>query len=560
MSFQITDQTACLSRRKIVTVFITCAAVDLASLIDQNALAVALPRISSALGSGDQISWIVVAYFITATSFQLLYSSLSNIWSRKLVLLAGLGIFFTGSLAASFVTNITQLIIFRAFTGIGGGGLITLVQIIVGDVVSLRERGKWQGILGAVVALSHGVGPIIGGKIISYSADSWRWIFRLNLFTSAFTTLMVLFFMPLKKVEGHWKAKLKSIDFFGAALNLSGSILLILGLSWGGVNFSWLSLRIIFTLSIGGILMIAFLLWQWKGAKQPILPLGIFKSRMVMGITYATFACGWNYLVQIFLIPTFYQLAYGYSPLKAASMLIPVTLVQTASSTLSGLFVTWRGRYREPLIFGYSMWALGIGLHSSLSPSSSLAMQLGYAVLTGFGAGQTFQPSLIAIQAGKASCIVSYLTSRIFIIEVNEISMHYFIRDIGGTFGLAVAGTIISKSVRDTLAQAVEKGHTNLSTVQVEMILKDPTRVIFAKNELPSTTADMIHTLVLSAYLRAFRRVFYLGTALGVSTFLVAIFFIPQVDLSNNKSEEEERQAKSNESQTNEKNSADVGV
>ncbi|RKF74010.1 Efflux pump dotC [Golovinomyces cichoracearum] len=547
MSFQITDQTACLSRRKIVTVFITCAAVDLASLIDQNALAVALPRISSALGSGDQISWIVVAYFITATSFQLLYSSLSNIWSRKLVLLTGLGIFFTGSLAASFVTNITQLIIFRAFTGIGGGGLITLVQIIVGDVVSLRERGKWQGILGAVVALSHGVGPIIGGKIISYSADSWRWIFRLNLFTSVFTILMVLFFMPLKKVEGHWKAKLKSIDFFGAALNLSGSILLILGLSWGGVNFPWLSLRIIITLSIGGILMIAFLLWQWKGAKLPILPLGIFKSRMVMGITYATFACGWNYLVQIFLIPTFYQLAYGYSPLKAASMLIPVTLVQTASSTLSGLFVTWRGRYREPLIFGYSMWALGIGLHSSLSPSSSLAMQLGYAVLTGFGAGQTFQPSLIAIQAGFlcTSCLI-----------INE----FFIRDIGGTFGLAVAGTIISKSVRDTLAYAVEKGHTNLSTVQVETILKDPTRVIFAKNELPSTTANIIHTLVLSAYLRAFRRVFYLGTALGVSTLLVAIFFIPQVELSNNKSEEEDRQAKSNESQTNEKNSADVGV
>ncbi|RKF74557.1 Efflux pump dotC [Golovinomyces cichoracearum] len=552
MSFQITDQTAYLSRRKIVTVFITCAAVDLASLIDQNALAVALPRISSALGSGDQISWIVVAYFITATSFQLLYSSLSNIWSRKLVLLAGLGIFFTGSLAASFVTNITQLIIFRAFTGIGGGGLVTVVQIIIGDVVSLRERGKWQGILGAVVALSHGVGPIIGGKIISYSADSWRWIFRLNLFTSIFTILMVLFFMPLKKVEGHWKAKLKSIDFFGAALNLSGSILLILGLSWGSVNFPWLSLRIIITLSIGGILMIAFLLWQWKGAKLPILPLGIFKSRMVMGITYATFACGWNYLVQIFLIPTFYQLAYGYSPLKAASMLIPVTLVQTASSTLSGLFVTWRGRYREPLIFGYSMWALGIGLHSSLSPSSSLAMQLGYAVLTGFGAGQTFQPSLIAIQAGVSKEHMAVITG------VRR-QVVFFIRDIGGTFGLAVAGTIISKSVRDTLAYAIEKGHTNLSTVQVEMILKDPTRVVFAKNELPSTNVNMIHTLVLSAYLRAFRRVFYLGTALGVSTLLVAIFFIPQVELSNNKSEEEQ-QAKSNDSQTNEKNSADMGV
>ncbi|TQS35161.1 hypothetical protein Golomagni_04425 [Golovinomyces magnicellulatus] len=177
MSYQITDQTTSLPRRKIVTVFLTCAAVDFVALIDQNALAVALPKISSALGAGDQISWIVVAYFITATSFQLLYSSLSSIWSRKLVLLTGLGIFFISSLAASFVTNITQLIFFRALSGIGGGGLVTLVQIIIGDVVSLRERGKWQGILGAVVALSYGIGPIIGGRITSYSADSWFVVF-----------------------------------------------------------------------------------------------------------------------------------------------------------------------------------------------------------------------------------------------------------------------------------------------------------------------------------------------------------------------------------------------
>lgn len=295
--------------------------------------------------------------------------------------------------------------------------------------------------------------------------------------------------------------------------------------------------------------MIVFILWQWKGAKLPILPLDIFKSRIVVGATYATFACGWNYLVQIFLIPTFYQLAYGYSPLKAASMLLPVTLLQTVSSTLSGLVVTWRGRYRESLIFGYTIWALGIGLHSSLSPSSSLLMQLGYALVTGFGAGHTFQPSLIAIQAGVGQEHMAVITG-----------VRSFIRDIGGTFGLAVAGSIISKSVRDTLAYTIEGGNTNLSAVQVEMILKDPTRVIFEQNELQSANSNMIHTLVLSAYLRAFRRVFYLSTALAVSTILVAIFFIPQVELSKNRSEEEEQQIKSNESQTNEKNSADVGV
>ncbi|RKF62436.1 Efflux pump dotC [Erysiphe neolycopersici] len=560
---EVADQTTSLSRSKIATVFLTCSAVDFAALFDQNTLAVALPVIGASLGASSQVSTIAAAYFITATSFQLIYGRLSDIWSRKLILIAGIAIFFLGSLGTSLARNITEFIAFRALTGIGGGGLVTLVQIIVGDVVSLRERGRWQGILGSVVAITYGISPIIGGKIASSSSDSWRWIFRLNLFTTAFTALMVIFFLPLKKVEGHWKSKLKIVDFFGAALSLAGSSLIIIGLSWGGVIFPWLSLHVIITLTLGGLTMMAFLLWEWKGAQLPVLPREIvlsffkptkllmhftvkmFNSRMVQATTVTTFTCGWNYFVQIFFIPSFYQLAYGYTPLRAAAMLLPIVVVQTVSSTLGGLIVTWRGRYRESLIFGYVLWCIGLGLHSSLCSSTGLAVQLIYGSLLGFGAGHTFQPSLIAMQAAVGKENLAVITG-----------VRSFIRDLGGTFGLAIAGSIINHSLRKVLSYAALNGQAVLSSQQINEILEDPSQSSSLKDSGYLEKADAIRSLVLSGYFAGFRRVFYLSTALATVAIVATVFFIPQIDLSVEEKEEIEKARNS----SNDKNKDDNSI
>jgi MFS family permease len=247
------------------------------------------------------------------------------------VLFVGLGIFFFGSLAASLAQTATQLIVFRAFTGVGGGGLMTVAQMIVSDVVPLRERGKYQGILGAVVALANGIGPVIGGALSSISDDSWRWIFRLNLPLTALTTLCVLFFMPLRKVTGDWKLKLKAIDFVGASLALAGTAVLLLGLTWGGGEYPWDSAHVIATLVIGFAVCVVFMLWQWKGARYPLVPMHIFKSRIVNGACLTMFINGWNFLVQVYYIPTFYQLVFNYSTVKSGAMLLPITLMQSRS-------------------------------------------------------------------------------------------------------------------------------------------------------------------------------------------------------------------------------------
>ncbi|POS85820.1 hypothetical protein EPUL_003722 [Erysiphe pulchra] len=319
---EVADQATSLSRGKIAIVFLTCSAVDFAALFDQNTLAVALPIISSSLGASSQLSSIAAAYFITATSFQLLYGRLSDIWSRKLILIAGIAIFFLGSLGASLAKSVTEIIAFRALTGIGGGGLVTLVQIIVGDVVSLRERGRWQGIL-------------------------------------------------------------------------------------------------------------------------------------------------------------------------------------------------------ESLIFGYMLWCIGLGLHSSLRPSTGLAVQLVYGFLLGFGAGHTFQPSLIAMQAAVSKDNMAVITG-----------VRSFIRDLGGTFGLAIAGSIISHSLREVLSKATLYNQEILSSQQINEILKGP----IDSGILEKT--DTIRSLVLSGYFAGFRRVFYFSTALAIVTIVATVFFIPQVELSVEEKEE----------------------
>ncbi|KHJ30561.1 putative mfs drug transporter [Erysiphe necator] len=340
--------------------------------------------------------------------------------------------------------------------------------------------------------------------------------------------LMVVFFLPLKKVDGNWKSKIKTVDFLGVLLTLAASSLTILGLSWGGVVYPWLSVHVIVSLILGTLSAVAFLLWEWKGAQLPLLSVMIFKSRMVQATTVITFLSGWNYLVQTFFIPSFYQLAYGYTPTRAASMLLPIILVQTASSTLSGLVVSWRGRYRESLIFGYILWSISLGLHSSLTPSSNLATQLGYGFLLGFGTGHCFQPSLIAMQASVTKEYMAVITG-----------VRSYLQCLGGTFGLAITGSILNRILLNAFDYASKHGLAALSSEQIKQILRNPTSLASITDSKILDKADVIKSLTLEAYFDGFRRIFYLSTALGIIPIIVTIFFIPQVELKTEKRPQE---------------------
>ncbi|EAT81737.1 hypothetical protein SNOG_11238 [Parastagonospora nodorum SN15] len=469
------EQTNYVPQKVIITIFLACASVDLLALMDQTTLAAALTIVSRSLDASSESAWIAGAYFLTSTSFQLLYGRLSDIWSRKVLLIIAIGIFFLGSLAASLATTSVQLIVFRAFTGVGGGGVMTLAQFIVSDIVPLRERGKYQGILGSVVAVAHGIGPPIGAALASISHDSWRWIFRLNLFMSVLTTSCVVFFMPLRKVTGDWKKKVAAIDFFGAFLALAGSALLVLALTWAGGEHAWYSRHVIATLTIGIFVSLCFVLWQWKGTRVPLVPI-----------------C-------------------GYSAVKSSALLLPITLTQTLFSTLSGLYIHRFGRYRECLLLGWAVWAIGMGLFSTLE-DASLGKQIGFALLSGFGLGNTLQPSLIAVQAGVTRKHMAIVTS-----------FRNFIRNLGGTLGLALSGTIINNAVRSTLTPL------GLSASAIQLLTNSPD---LFREEYGKERTDSIRFELKSAYVKGFRIIFIVSAALNALAFIAAWFLMPQVELN----------------------------
>ncbi|EOA84351.1 uncharacterized protein SETTUDRAFT_119530 [Exserohilum turcica Et28A] len=528
------EQTNYVPVKTIITIFLACASVDLLALMDQTTLGASLTIVSKELNADRDSAWIAGAYFLTSTSFQLLYGRLSDIWSRKVLLVIGIAIFFFGSLAASLAQSSVQLIVFRAFTGVGGGGLMTVAQMIVSDIVPLRERGKYQGILGSVVALANGIGPVIGGALASRGHGSWRWIFRLNMFVCILTTGCVAFFMPLRKVIGDWRKKVAAIDFIGAFLALAGSTLLVLALTWAGGEYAWVSSHVLTTLIVGIAVSVIFVCWQWKGTSVPLIPLEIFTSKVVNGAMLTMFVNGWNFLVQVFYIPSFYQLVYGYSAVKSGALLLPITITQTLFSTLSGLVVHWSGRYRECLLLGWAVWAVGLGLYSTLS-GPSLGKQIGYGLLAGFGLGNTLQPSLIAIQAGVERKHMAVVTST-----------RNFVRNLGGTLGLAISGTIINNAVSSSLS------HHGLSRSDIYLLLNSPDlfRESFGNNR-----TELMRTELTSAYHKSFRIIFIVGAALNAAAFVAAWFLMPQVELNRKDDAQLKEEGKKRDEENRKKNS-----
>ncbi|KAJ7082899.1 MFS drug transporter [Mycena belliarum] len=502
---KLTDQTNYLPRRKIITVFLACASVGTVGLLDETMISVALPTISSDLGAGSQISWVAAAFFVTSTACQVLYGRLSDIWSRKTVLFALMFIFFIGNIASGFSRTFVQLLVFRAISGVGGGGLSTVAQIIVSDIVSLRERGKYQGILGASVAISYGCGPVIGGLFVEHA--TWRWIFWLTLPLTVASAVAVYLFMPLKTVDGDWKKKLQRVDFVGSLLVLIASTLVVLSLTWSSGSYKWQNPHVVAPLVVGCVITIAFVLWEWRVPAFPIIPMYIFRQRIVVGAAITQTINGFLTVVQVFYLPSFYQLAYGYSPVKSGLMVLPLTLVQTVMSTLSGLIVTATGRYRELILAGWAIWAVGLGLLATLNEHSSIGQQIGYSLLTGIGVGQTFQPSLVAVQGALDRKDMAVVTA-----------MRSFARNIGGTIGLAVTGTIVN----GVLSSYVSK--LDISPELRQSIIDNP---VAARSVLSPEALSR----VIAGYHAGFRTTFIILASMAAFSFFVAFALMTHLDL-----------------------------
>ncbi|THH09774.1 hypothetical protein EW145_g1785 [Phellinidium pouzarii] len=479
---KLTDQTNLLPFRKVVSVFSGLSVCIVVSTLDMTLVATALPSISSYFHAGSVALFIPSTYLLTSTAFQPLYGRFSDIFGRKAALCLAMFVFMLGNLAAGFSKKVSEVIILRGIAGAGGGGIVSMAQIVMSDVVTLRDRGKYQGIIGVVVALGYGIGPLIGG-VLSEKV-SWR-AYR-------------LMYVPVY--------------------------------SQGGITFPWSSAIVLGTLISGCVIVALFCIWEWKGAKLPIVPMYIFKHITVTGVYITMFVNGFVFNSSLYYLPQFFQVALGYSPIRSGVFLLPVLVSQTVASFISGVLVSRTGRYRSIIYLGFGVWTIGCGLLSTINASTREALPVVYMLIAGVGAGQTLQTTTVAAQASVSRRDMSVVTA-----------VRNFARLLGGTLSLAIGSTIINNSLRSKMTSL------GLTATTISSIIDDPTSLhpaLAVNSTTNSSITPKIATNVLSGYTQGFRAVFILNAVLTAFSVVVAAGMIRHKELIRKDEPEMRRRAR----------------
>ncbi|PCH35751.1 MFS general substrate transporter [Wolfiporia cocos MD-104 SS10] len=519
-------QTNLLPFKKVVAVFCGLSLCILVSTLDSTIVATALPTISNAFNAGAVVSWVPSAYLLTSTAFQPLYGRFSDIFGRKASLCLAMGVFMLGSVLAGFSRSIVQLIAFRGLAGAGGGAIVSVGQIIISDVVSLRERGKYQGIIGVVVAFGFAIGPLIGG-VLSEKVG-WRWCFWVTPPISCVAVCVVLIVLPLKPVEGNFRRKLLAVDYLGALLTLAGCTLVLLPLIWGGVTFPWSSPVVLAPLFSGFVVVSLFCFWEWKGARLPIIPMYIFKHITVTGVYITMFVNGMIFYSALFYLPQFFQVGLGFSPIRAGVFLFPVLVSQTTASFIAGQLVSRTGRYRNIIHTGFAVWAIGCGCLSTVTSRTPRGLLVFFMLLSGLGAGQTLQTTTVAAQASVSRRDMSVVTA-----------VRNFVRLLGGTLSLAIGATIINNNLRASMTAL----HLSASTTKA--VVDDPTALSAGMESLAALgVTPMEAARILSGYTRGFRTVFVLNACLAAGATLASIFMIRHKSLERGDERKDETAGK----------------
>ena len=417
-----------LGKRRTLIVFFGLMLGMLLAALDQTIVSTALPRMVGDLGGFQHYSWVFSAYMLGATVTVPLYGKLSDIYGRRPLFLLGITLFSAGSVISGLAVSMEMLIAGRAIQGLGAGGLIPLAVAAIGDIIPPRRRGKWQGVLGAVFAVSSVLGPATGGWLTDNA--SWRWCFFVNLPLAAAALAVVWFgFQRRSRREEH------SIDYLGAALLTGGTAAALLGAVWGGVEYPWSS-PIVIALFLAAASMLTAFVFQERRAREPILPLDLFRGRTFSAASVAVFALGAAMFVTIIYVPLFAQRVLGESAAGSGAVLTPLMLGIITTSMLAGQLVSRTGHYRPVLIAGPPLLATGFLLLSGLGVHSSQLSVTRDVVIVGLGVGLMMQTLVVAVQNSVRRRDLGVATS----------STQFF-RTIGAMTGVAVMGTLVTSSL-----------------------------------------------------------------------------------------------------------------
>lgn len=407
--------------------------------LDQNIVATALPRIVSDLGGLARLSWVVTAFLVASTMTTPLYGKLSDIYGRKPAFFVSIAIFLAGSALCGLSQNMIELIVFRAVQGLGAGGLITLSQTVIGDLVSPRERGRYQGLFSAVFAACSVAGPLLGGVITD--ALSWRWIFYVNLPVGA--AAMALIGVGLRRDSPRVAHR---VDYPGALFLSVATCCGLLALSWGGNTYPWSSPTIL-GLGCAAIASIGLLTINERRAVEPLLPPQLFQNRVfVLSILVIGLAAMGLFAASVFL-PLYFQLVQGARPAAAGLMISPMMGGVIVASVGGGRLVSRTGRYKTLVMVGLFAASLSFAsLAWSAATGAGVAMAEAILVVLGLGIGVSFPNLTTAIQNAVERADLGAATAT-----------SAFFRSLGGAVGVALSGAILTARLQTLMPAGVSR-------------------------------------------------------------------------------------------------------
>jgi len=482
----------------------------LLAALDQTIVSTALKNIVEDFNGLNHYTWVVTAYLLTSTASTPLYGKISDLYGRRVVFQFAIVTFLIGSFLAGAAASMTQLILFRGLQGLGAGGLMALTFVIIGDIVPPRERGRYQGYFGAVWGLSSVAGPLLGGFFSDHATilgiTGWRWIFYINLPFGIASLLITSAVLHIPRVRRE-----HSIDYVGAILMVTGVTSLLFAVSVFGPEDGWSDGHTILSAGAGILLSIVFLFWERK-AKEPILPLALFKNHTFSLTSGLGAVIGAGMFGAIVMIPLYMQVVKGYGATEAGLKLIPLMLGIVSTSIFSGKAISKTGKYKKFPIMGTAIMSIGILAMSTLKADTPYWQVAIFAVTVGIGLGLSMQTIVIALQNAVDFKDMGIATSS-----------NTFFRSLGSVFGTAFFGSVLT----NRLNHYIEAGFADLAA-------KNPAALAgFDKAQLADITsstagignfAPAVQTTIIDSFVNSFHIVFLVAAPVTLLGFLLALF------------------------------------
>jgi EmrB/QacA subfamily drug resistance transporter len=472
---------------RVRLIFTALLFVLLLAALDQTIVSTALPTIVGDLGGISHLSWVVTAYLLAATITGPLYGKLGDLYGRKKVLQSAIVVFLVGSALCGVAQSMAQLIAFRALQGLGAGGLMVVTLAVVGDIIPPRERGRYQGYFGAVFGVSTVIGPLLGGFFVDNL--SWRWIFYVNLPVGAVALSIIAVAFHTREVHTR-----HAMDYLGALLLAGALASVVLFTSLGGTTWAWGSPQMIALIVASAVCTPLFVLVEARAA-EPILPLSLFRNHTFSVTSAIGFIIGFALFGTVTFLPLYLQVTKGSSAMVSGLQLVPLMAGVLVTSILSGQLITRLGRYRVFPIVGTALVAVGMLLLSRLEVGTSIWVVAGFAVVLGLGLGMVMQVLVLAVQNAVDRSVMGVATSG-----------STMFRQIGGSIGVALFGTIFANRVHVELTHRLPRGTAVPKTINPDGI---------------KHLAPKAHLAFQEAFSAALHPVFLTAAAISVFAFVL---------------------------------------